>query len=143
MTAADTRLKAQTVLALLKSATPLFQSGLLMGSICAAVAIFGTGVPGRVLALSGLIILLLQNYFHWRVRLDTELLPLLISEGEHRFDQALGDIFPDKARTLAARSLEQRLQGTKRLFRIQCGLTLLLTILTLSTLIMQLSHPSL
>ncbi|GGK66061.1 hypothetical protein [Amphritea balenae] len=108
---------------------------LLLAGICSALLITGEQLPAQLFALTGIICALLYSFYHWRVQLDSQLLPLLANTDAEQFDRALHFLFPGKVRNYSNSSMEQRLQGIRRLFYLQLGLLLLQSALTCISLL--------
>ena len=118
-----------------------FISSILAG-ICGLLIVFGDTLSIQLSALAGLLTALLQHYYFWRVSLDNRLLPVLLKHGTVSFDRALSYLFPAKAQSLNPATLEDRLQGIRKLFFRQCGLAIVQSVLTLLSLTMLLLSAS-
>ena len=112
--------EVEVLCATLDSAKHLNNLSLLFSGGCILLLVTDDNPQVLFFAGIGLLIGLVQSYFNWRVRLDVQLLPLLLEQGTECFDQALATIFPDKAKSLTERSFQLRLSGALGLFYRQC-----------------------
>ncbi len=122
--------EAEVLVGALRSAKQLNICSLLLSAIC-AMLFFGQHAMVHGLAFIGVITGLVQNYFNWRVTLDSELFPLLIELGEESFDHAFKSLFPKTTVQLSGRKLSDRIEGARRLFRYQGYWLILQLVLTI------------
>ncbi len=131
---------AEVLCATLESVKPLNSLSLLMSGICLFLLVIVTDVGVLTLAGCGLIAGLIQNYYNWRVELDSRLIPLLIQQGPKQFDNALRLIFPVRIQHLVQHSIPQRLDGARTLFRRQYGWLVAQVFISIGAIVVHIAH---